>query len=515
MKIKKAYLPLALGAGSLLVSSALIAAEGEVKMSPEATVTKHKDSAFAPDPFYDNRVYDYDAQLEIYGGKSKVDTPRPLLELGKRIYDKGVFPEESYIFGELNPVSQQFTVYGDWRTAAVYNDFSQNTRDRATVATKLTLELDYKITATERLHIGITPLDRDGDITRVDFGGGLDSEDETVLDLRADSAFFEGDLGAIVSGFTGSYTSWDMPFAVGLMPLQFQNGIWVDDAFTGFALSVVSKHSKALNISNYDVTFFAGFDKVNSPLDADLTTAGIQTSQRRSNIVGVATFFDATQGYWEFDYGYTQGQDDLDDQSYHNIAAGFTRRYGGWLSNSVRVITNFGQDRDELAANGTSLTADGTLYLLENSLITSKPSTLVPYFNLFAGVGRPQALARAQAAGGVLKNVGITFESDNMIGYPTLDATAFNTVGGALGIQYLFGLDKQIVFEIAGVDVRDDDKTATNGRAAIADSQTAVGIRYQQNLSKAWLMRMDANYSNNKIEATDFWGARFELRRKF
>lgn len=514
MNITKACLPFVFGASSLLLSAPVLSAEGEVKMSPEAAITKHRGSVFSPDPFYDNRVYDYDAQLQIYGDKSPVDTPRPLLELGKRIYDKGTFPEESYIFGELNPVSQQFTVYGDWRTAAVYNDLSQTTRDRATVATKLTLELDYKITATERLHVGITPLDRDNDITRYEFGGGLESDDETVLDFRADSAFFEGDLGAIVSGFTGSYTSWDMPFAVGLMPLQFQNGIWVDDAFTGFALSVVSKHSKALNISNYDVTFFAGFDKVNSPLDADLLTAGIQTSQRRSNIFGLATFFDANQGYWELDYGFTQGQDDLDDQSYHNIAAGFTRRYGSWLSNSVRVITNFGQDRDDLPA-GARATADGTLYLLENSLITSRPSTLVPYFNLFAGVGRPQALARAVNAGGILKNVGITFETDNMTGYPTLDATAFNTVGGALGIQYLFGLDRQIVFEVAGVDLRDDNKTAANGRAAIADRQTAVGIRYQQNLTKAWLFRMDANYSDNKVEATDFWGARIELRRKF
>lgn len=514
MNIKHACLPFALGASSLLLSAQALSAEDDVKMSPEAVITKHRDSVFSSDPFYDNRVYDYDAQLQIYGGKSPVDTPRPLLELGKRIYDKGTFPEESYIFGELNPVSQQFVIYGDWRTAAVYNGKNSGlASDRAVLATKLTLELDYKLTATERLHVGITPLDRDGDITRYEFGGGDPERDETVVDFRADSAFLEGDLGALVSGFSGQYTRWDMPFAVGLMPLQFQNGIWVDDAFTGLALSVVSKHSKALNISNYDVTFFAGFDKVNSPLDADLLTPGTQTSQRGSNVFGFATFLDANQGYWEVDYGFTQGQDDLDDQSYHNVAIGFTRRYGGWLSNSVRVITNFGQDRDDLPP-GMRETADGTLYLLENSFITRRPSTLIPYFNLFAGVGRPQALARAVTAGGVLKNVGITFETDNMTGYPTLDATAADTFGGALGIQYLFGLDRQLVFEIAGVDVRDDNKTRPI-TDTITDRQAAVGIRYQQNLSKAWLLRMDAIYSNNKLDATDFSGGRIELRRKF
>ncbi|MFT5574588.1 MAG: hypothetical protein ACI89D_000095 [Bermanella sp.] len=507
MTIKKACLPFALGISSLILSAPALTAEEEVKMAPEATVTKYRSSVFSGDPFYDNRAYDYAAQLEIYGGKSSVDTPRPLLELGRRIYDKGTFPEESYIFGKLNPVSQQFVVYGDWRTAAVYNGKNSGlVSDRAVLATKLTLELDYKLTATERLHVGITPLDRDGDITRYEFGGGDPERDETVADFRANSAFLEGDLGAIVSGFTGHYTSWDMPFAIGLMPLQFQNGIWVDDAFTGLAVSVVSKNSKALNISNYDVTFFAGFDKVNSPL---LDPVTLQTSQRGSNVFGLATFLDANQGYWELDYGFTQGQDDLDDQSYHNVAIGFTRRYGGWLSNSVRVITNFGQDRKDLPV-GMRESADGTLYLLENSLITSKPSTLIPYLNLFAGVGRPQALARAAAAGGVLKNVGITFESDNMTGYPTLNATGGNTVGGAIGIQYLFGLDRQIVVELAGVDLRDNNKPS-----AIADRQAAVGIRYQQNLSKAWLLRMDAIYSNNKLDATDFSGGRIELRRKF
>ena len=75
--------------------------------------------------------------------------------------------------------------------------------------------------------------------------------------------------------------------------------------------------------------------------------------------------------------------------------AGFTRRYGGWLSNSVRVIHNFGQDPDP----GQPQTADGTLLLLENSLITRLPLTLVPYLNLFVGLDRPQSVARDAGAG--------------------------------------------------------------------------------------------------------------------
>ena len=77
-------------------------------------------------------------------------------------------------------------------------------------------------------------------------------------------------------------------------------------------------------------------------------------------------------------------------------------------------------------------TADGVLLLIENSLISRDEQHLVPYFNLFAGFGTPQSVARGAAAGGILSNTGISFEIDNITNYPTLDATGHNSCGGAL-----------------------------------------------------------------------------------
>src|SRR4029077_8019277 len=135
--------------------------------------------------------------------------------------------------------------------------------------------------------------------------------------------------------------------------------------------------------------------------------------------------------------------------------------------------------------------------------------TLVPYCNLFVGVDHPQSVARDIGAGGVLKNTGILFETDGLTGYPTLDATANNTYGGALGVEYLFTLAQQLVLEAATVQVMDaPSQRVTPG------AQYGAGVRYQLPLNHSWILRADAMYGwrdNNSNVA----GARIELRYKF
>ena len=58
---------------------------------------------------------------------------------------------------------------------------------------------------------------------------------------------------------------------------------------------------------------------------------------------------------------------------------------------------------------------------------------MIPYFNLWSGFDDPQSVARAGGAGGVLRNTGILFESDNLTGYPTLDATGNDTLARRWG----------------------------------------------------------------------------------
>lgn len=488
----------ALALCALLAPDGLFAAEGQHDARAEPVPFDAK--VFQADPSYEQTPYDADRQLDIYGGKRAMPVTRPLLEWGRTIYQNGPLQPGGHGFGEKNPTQHQFAVYGDWRAAVAYND--NGGPEVASVATRLNLDLDYKLTSTERVHAFLRPLDKNGKFSRCEFAGADDEDCKWELDGNLDALFFEGDLGAIVAGATDRFNQLDLPFSVGLMPLLFQNGIWVEDAFTGLAFTLPALNSPKLDISNADITFFAAADKVSTAAvldrNGDIADHGV-------DLYGVTAFLDTMGGYWELGYGYVDGQDRFDDLSYHNLTAAFTRRYGGWLSNSVRVVANVGQNRDGAAKQ----TADGFVLLIENSLISSKPSILVPYFNLFAGFDTPQSLARDPGAGGILKNTGINFETDALSGFPKLDDTANNTWGGALGVEYLFSLDQQLVFEIAALQVR---KAATS-RAAPGD-QLGFGVRWQKPLNEAWILRADSIVANRK-GADDLFGARLEIRRKF
>ena len=109
---------------------------------------------------------------------------------------------------------------------------------------------------------------------------------------------------------------------------------------------------------------------------------------------------------------------------------------------------------------------------------------------------------------GILKNVGINFETDALTGYPKLNDTAADAWGGAIGLQYLFNLDQQLVFEAAMVQPFNSDGTG------VQDPQYGLGVRYQIALNHSWILRADATY--HFIDgAEDNFGVRTELRRKF
>lgn len=468
------------------------------EMSPEARPVPNDRGVFGPDPAYDTR-YNPNAQIDIYGGKRAIDAPRPLFELGRPLYTEGPFTEGINYFGERNLVYPAFSAFGDWRNAIAFND--KGKAETGLLATRLNLDLNLQLTATERLHAFFRPLDRKGTATRMEFAGGDHDDFHKEFNLLPQTLFFEGDLGAIYSGFAGVPAPFDLPVTVGLIPLTFHNGIWVEDAFTGFAFGIPAKNSRAFDVSNMDITFFAGFDKVTT---AAFKNADGKINDHAGRIYGVSTFIEANQGYWEAGFGRVDGSGRFSNLGYDSAAVSFTRRYGSWLSNSIRGIWTFGQEPDK----GQAKTADGFILLLENSLVTRLPNTLVPYFNLFAGFDRPVPLARDE--GGLLKNTGINFETDGMTAYPKLDDTGQRTFGGALGVSYLFNLDQQLVGEVATVQTMGNNRT----RVAAKGDQYAIGLRYQIPLSLDWILRFDANHGFLD-KANDFTAGRAELRWKF
>jgi hypothetical protein len=431
-------------------------------------------------------------ELSPYYDKRPQPTQRPWIEWGRPFYDWGQFRPSSPIFGDANLSAPQILLYGDFRNAVASNN---NGRPRENlIASRLNLELDAKITSTERFHTSFQPMNKGQDFTRVEWNSHQ-LRFEEAFNLKPFTGFFEGDLGAMIGGATGSVLPFDLPISVGFMPLVFQNGIWLEDNTMGVTATIPARNSPWMDIANFDITFFALMDDVTSP--------AFQGNNHAGRAYGAAGFYEMLDGYIELDYAYLEDRTGL-NRGYHNLAAAYTRRYMGWLSNSVRTIYNFGQD--PVAGNQT---ADGALFLLENSIVTADPYLFVPYCNAFIGAGRVQSVARNAAAGGILRNTGILFETDNLTNYPTLDPTGVNTFGGAVGVNMIPAtIDRQLVLEYAYVGLLGN--TDRNARG----DEHGLGMRYQKNLSNCWLFRADAMYGL-RANDTDISGARMEWRYKF
>jgi hypothetical protein len=318
--------------------------------------------------------------------------------------------------------------------------------------------------------------------------------------------FFEGDIARMWEGGSDNLNNYDIPVAVGRMPLFLQNGTWLFDVFTGAATTIPARNNQRLGISNMDITFFTGVD--------DVTTEAI-SNDHKAEVIGTAAFVEAYQGYLEIGYGFTKGKDEFSDLDYHNFGTSYTRRYFGRISNTIRMITNLGQNPN----TGRAQTADGYMLLIDNSLITHNPTGFVPYLNGFYGSDKPRMLMGQ----GILSNTGILFESDALTNYPTLDNKGEEKYGAAMGLEWLWGIDyrataldrqsyidqsdrygQQFVIEVATVQaINKTDR-----------EQYGIGARYQRSLSNAWLIRIDAMNGFLKDEK-DLIGTRVELRRKF
>lgn len=446
---------------------------------------------FAQSPVDSNALFhDGGREAWVYDTKHNVPTQHPWVEWGRIWYGDGITPRGRDLFGPMNLVRPKFYVYGDYRTGI---QAGRNAAGRAdNWAHRLNLDMDLQITDTERFHAFVGPLDKQNRFTRYELVDG-DLHYRNEMNWTPATAFFEGDLGVMLGALGNQSSPFELPVSAGLMPLLFQNGIWMEDAVSGVAFALPAKHSRLLNWANFDVSFFAVFDQLNSPAFDDNSDA---------QAFGTAWFIEAYGGYIESGYAYLNHRND-DSLSYHNATISFTRRYFDRISNSVRVIVNAGQDRDK-----ASRTADGGLLLVENSLITAAPLTVVPYANFFYGWNRPQSVARAGISGGILRNTGINFDTDGVNGFATLDTSAADAAGGSIGVDLIGDdLDRQLLLELSYLTTHGD-------RAIALGDQYAVGARYQFPISNATLLRFDVMHGWREGE-DNVYGTRIEYRWKF
>ncbi|MGQ0699003.1 MAG: serine/threonine-protein kinase [Panacagrimonas sp.] len=247
---------------------------------------------------------------------------------------------------------------------------------------------------------------------------------------------------------------------------------------TGVSIGTPARNSPSLDIANYDITFFAGFDEVTS---AALKTDG-KFEQHSATMYGLASFVERKGAYYEFDYGYLQ--DDNDDapfdRSYHNVSFAASKRFGAFMSHSTRVVHNFGQD----AGPGGVRTADGTALILENSFMTRLPYTLLPYLNLFYGDESPQSLARDPGGWRPAEKRGPQLRDRQPHGFPETGRHRRQRLG-------------RRPWPAIPVQPRSPGR-ARSGRPGPARRSQGTrcrmggGLRFQQPFARQWIFRVDA-----------------------
>lgn len=415
------------------------------------------------------------------------DRPTLLVEVGEPFLGTGPFgPEIELPTGAVWRPS--LWVFGTHRMAA------QTVDDGVTRisewAHRLDLFANLKLSASERLLIGLRPLDRDNRFTGVSFEPDGDGQDEFNAVVR--TLFFEGDLGEMFPNLDVEDTGmFDIGFSVGRQSVLFQDGILIDSGGLGNpdAVSLVRNNLQLPGTSNVRISVFYAWDNVyrdDNRLDGDAQLFGLFTE----------TDFSATTV--DLDVAYIEAGRNTGDAFFAGLRG--VQRIGAF-NTTLTLNASLPLDRE------TAQTSRGTLVFSEISWTPPRTKDFL-YLNSFWGIGEFSSAIRGPATGGPLGRTGILFAAVGLGRYgAALGNQADNAAGGSLGYQkFLDRTRKQLIVELGG-------RKSTNDRVDNS-GDFAAGLRYQQAIGQHYVARVDT-FGAVREGRDPAYGARIEWLTKF
>ncbi len=385
-----------------------------------------------------------------------------------------------------------FWVFGTYRTGISYSDNRAGTRFTEW-SNRLDLFGQLNLTGTERLVVGIRPLDKEvrnrRDFSSYDFNDGQ-SIDGANTDIQ--TLFFEGDFGELFPNID-PYDSraLDYGFSVGRQPMSFQQGLLINEDMID-AVTVTRNTLNGSGNLNLRATMVYAVDNINRNNNLD---------DRDARMVGLFTESDFASSTINADIVHVH----TDDNTFGSLTAvglsGIQRIHGfhNTYNTSLHVLASFPGD-GETAASG-----QGELLFAQTSW-TMHESEDVVYLNAFWAIDQFTSPARGPLAGGPLGQTGILFAAPGLgrFGAP-LSNQASDAFGGSLGYQLFYDETRQqLTVEIGG---RKDTNQINAGAIA-------AGARYQRAIGQHWIMILDG--SVNKMESRSVApGARVEFLAKF
>jgi hypothetical protein len=361
----------------------------------------------------------------------------------------------------------QLWIFGTLRTSVFY--FDNGIRpSSAEWATRMSLFANLQLTHTEKLIIGIRPLDRNAfnRFTRVqlnsDFGS---SKFEPNLDIR--TLFFEGDFGSLFPHLDKKGTgAIDYGFSVGRQALTFQNAIMINE--TVDSVGIVRNNIRFAGISGMRSTAIYGWGELNRN-NARLN--------RSSNMFGFFNSIDTQKHTFNVDMIFID--DDQDEGDSFNLGAAAIQRLGHF-NTAFRINSSFAEGADgPKAGTGIMLSAEVSW--------TPYRSDDIAYVNGFVVDGNYTQAGREPVVGGPLGGLGVLFASPG-VGNFLSELNNFTTDVAGLVVGYEAFWEnhrRSLTLEIASR--KDLDGSGFD--------DVAFGFEFRQRLAHRIQFQLDASYS--------------------
>ncbi len=412
------------------------------------------------------------------------DRPKPLIELGDPLLGTGPIGEGIEL--PTGAVWQpSFVVFGTARSAIQVFDNGPETFSEW--ANRIDLFGNLQLSGTERILVGIRPLDQDNRFTGYFFepSGDRQHEEEEEFNARITTLFFEGDLGEIFPNLDPTDSGeLDIGFSVGRQLLFYQEGMLINDTID--SVGITKNNILPAGASNMQVTFVYGWNDIHRDNNIEDNSA---------LLFGLFTELDTPKSTLNFDLVYVHDEDEEESGFVGGVSA--VQRIG-YVNTSFRALGSIATDEE------SDRLRDGALLFGEVSWVPHHTHDNM-YVNAFWGIDNFSSAARAPDAGGPLGRTGILFAAVGLGRYgAALGNRADDSVGAAVGYQHFWDETRQQFIVEAG------------GRGSTKESDSAIAIagRYQRAVGQHTVLRVDT-FARGRRNEPPGWGARFEIQFKF
>lgn len=287
--------------------------------------------------------------------------------------------------------------------------FEQGNQDNNVFGHQLIVDLDLRLTGTEKFHVQFRPFGEDGSGgSYLRFGDPDDFIDNSTLEPQR--YWFEGEFHSLFSDVIDPFAPLDLGISVGRMPFALHNSLLMNDEFVGVILNKNTLFLAGLN--NLNLQWFYGFSEVDAFVDGGSQLAGIHAAADRRG-----TFYEATYAYARHDFDSSRDS--------HFAAISRTKLYG---RNNVSARALFKWGDQSGIGSGELLTLEANrIYHVEHNRLG------VDHFTLFSN-----AFVASQGwnglGGGNLNRLRTAFEVDPLVRIAT-GAVNRDTFGVTLGAQ--------------------------------------------------------------------------------